>query len=66
AFDFDAACRAFGRHALDAYEAVTDSVLRTPRGVKAVTGAKAIILAALRDPRKAMRQAKTRRTPKKS
>jgi CRISPR system Cascade subunit CasA len=65
-FDFEAACRAFGRHALDAYETVTSSVTRTPRGAKAVTGAKAIILAALKDPQKAMEQPKTRRAAKKS
>ncbi|MCD9904242.1 type I-E CRISPR-associated protein Cse1/CasA [Streptomyces sp. MT29] len=65
-FDFEAACRAFGRHALDAYEAVTDSVTRTPRGAKAVTSAKAIILAALKDPLKAMEQPKTTRAAKKS
>jgi CRISPR system Cascade subunit CasA len=53
-FDFEAACRAFGRHALDAYDAVTDSVTRTPRGAKAVTQARAAILAALKDPKKAM------------
>ncbi|MEU8597286.1 type I-E CRISPR-associated protein Cse1/CasA [Streptomyces globisporus] len=64
-FDFEAACRAFGRHALDAYEAVTDSVTRTPRGAKAVTSAKAIILAALKDPLKAMEQPKTTRAAKK-
>ncbi|WP_257136966.1 type I-E CRISPR-associated protein Cse1/CasA [Streptomyces sp. gb14] len=64
-FDFEAACRAFGRHALDAYEAVTDSVTRTPRGAKAVTSAKAIILAALKDPLKAMEQSKTTRAAKK-
>ncbi len=57
-FDFDAACRAFGRHALDAYEEVTDSVTRTPRGAKAVTSAKAIILGALKDPYKAMKRRK--------
>ncbi|MFD6532768.1 type I-E CRISPR-associated protein Cse1/CasA [Streptomyces sp. NPDC060184] len=63
-FDFDAACRAFARHAIDAYEAVTSSVTRTPRGVKAVTRAKAIILAALKDPHKAMAQP-TNRAAKK-
>ncbi|MFE0928982.1 type I-E CRISPR-associated protein Cse1/CasA [Streptomyces mutabilis] len=65
-FDFEAACRAFGRHALDAYEAVTSSVTRTPRGAKAVTRAKAIILAALKDPHKAMGQPVTRSAAKKS
>ncbi|MFJ2026904.1 type I-E CRISPR-associated protein Cse1/CasA [Streptomyces sp. NPDC087897] len=59
-FDFEAACRAFGRHALDAYETVTDSVTRTSRGAKAVTRAKAIILAVLKDPYKAMKQPKTK------
>ncbi|MEU1495757.1 type I-E CRISPR-associated protein Cse1/CasA [Streptomyces sp. NPDC005776] len=54
-FDFDATCRAFGRHALDAYEAVTASATHTPRGARAVTRAKAIILAALKDPHKAMK-----------
>ncbi|MFJ2554068.1 MULTISPECIES: type I-E CRISPR-associated protein Cse1/CasA [unclassified Streptomyces] len=63
-FDFEAACRAFGRHALDAYETVTDSVTRTARGAKAVATAKAIILAALNDPHKAMEQPKTKRTAK--
>ncbi|WND39992.1 type I-E CRISPR-associated protein Cse1/CasA [Streptomyces sp. BB1-1-1] len=65
AFDFEAACRAFGRHALDAYETVTSSVTRTPRGAKAVTRAKAIILAALKDPLKAMEQPATKRAAKK-
>ncbi|MGW0916775.1 type I-E CRISPR-associated protein Cse1/CasA [Streptomyces sp. NPDC002784] len=65
-FDFEATCRAFGRHALDAYEAVTDSVTRTSRGAKAVTRAKAIILAALKDPHKAMEQLKTKRAASKS
>ncbi|MFJ9624919.1 type I-E CRISPR-associated protein Cse1/CasA [Streptomyces sp. NPDC101181] len=65
-FDFEAACLAFGRHALDAYEAVTDSVTRTPRGAKAVTSAKAIILGALKDPLKAMQQSKTTRAAKAS
>ncbi|WP_406346922.1 type I-E CRISPR-associated protein Cse1/CasA [Streptomyces sp. NBC_00648] len=65
-FDFDATCRAFGRHALDAYETVTDSVTRTPRGAKAVARAKAILLAALKDPHKAMEQPQTRRAAKKS
>jgi CRISPR system Cascade subunit CasA len=65
-FDFEAACRAFGRHALDAYEAVTSSVTRTPRGAKAVTRAKAIILAALKDPHKAMEQPVTKSAAKKS
>jgi CRISPR system Cascade subunit CasA len=65
-FDFEAASRAFGRHALDAYEAVTDSVTRTPRGAKAVTRAKAKILAALKDPHKAMQQPKTKTPPTKS
>jgi CRISPR system Cascade subunit CasA len=65
-FDFEAACRAFGRHALDAYEAVTGSVTRTPRGAKAVTRAKAIILAALKDPHKAMEQPATQSAAKKS
>ncbi|GAA4675956.1 type I-E CRISPR-associated protein Cse1/CasA [Streptomyces chumphonensis] len=55
-FDFEATCRAFARHALDAYEVVTDSVTRTPRGAKAVTRARAIILAARKDPLKAMEQ----------
>lgn len=63
-FDFEATSRAFGRHALDAYEAVTDSVTRTPRGAKAVTRAKAIILVALKDPYKAIQQ--TNRTAKNS
>jgi CRISPR system Cascade subunit CasA len=65
-FDFEATCRAFGRHALNAYEAVTDSVTRSPRGAKAVTRAKAIILAALKDPHKAVEQSKKKRTAKKS
>ncbi|MFE6160025.1 type I-E CRISPR-associated protein Cse1/CasA [Streptomyces sp. NPDC056486] len=65
-FDFEAACRAFGRHALNAYETVTGSVTRTPRGAKAATGAKAIILAALKDPHKAMAQAKTKRAATQS
>jgi CRISPR system Cascade subunit CasA len=65
-FDFEAASRAFARHALDAYEAVTDSVTRTPRGAKAVTRAKAAILVALKDPHKAMQQPKTKKPPKKS
>ncbi len=64
-FDFDAACRAFARHALDAYEAVTSSVTRTPRGAKAVTTAKAIILAAMKNPHKAMEQPTTKRAAKK-
>ncbi|NJP65884.1 type I-E CRISPR-associated protein Cse1/CasA [Streptomyces spiramenti] len=64
-FDFDVACRAFGKHALDAYDEVTDSVTRTARGAKAVTRARAIILAALKDPRKAMR-AKTGTAAKQS
>ncbi|MEV5606407.1 type I-E CRISPR-associated protein Cse1/CasA [Streptomyces sp. NPDC052299] len=64
-FDFEAACRAFGRHALEAYDTVTDSVTRTPRGAKAVSSAKAIILAALKDPLKAMEQPKTNRAAKK-
>ncbi|WP_369383177.1 type I-E CRISPR-associated protein Cse1/CasA [Streptomyces sp. cg36] len=64
-FDFDATCRAFGRHALDAYEMVTDSVTRTARGAKAVARAKAIILAALKDPHKAMEQPQTTRAAKK-
>lgn len=65
-FDFEATCRAFGRHALNAYEAVTDSVTRSPRGAKAVTRAKAIILAALKDAHKAVEQSKKKRTAKKS
>ncbi|TXS52769.1 type I-E CRISPR-associated protein Cse1/CasA [Streptomyces sp. t39] len=63
-FDVEAACRAFGRHALNAYESVTDSVTRTTRGAKAVTKAKALILAALADPYKAMAKARTNRSAK--
>ncbi|MDJ1130575.1 type I-E CRISPR-associated protein Cse1/CasA [Streptomyces iconiensis] len=61
-FDFEATCRAFARHALEAYEAVTDSVTRTPRGAKAVTGAKSIILAARSDPLKAMEQRRKKKS----
>lgn len=64
-FDFDAACRTFGRHALNAYEAVTDSVTRTPRGAKAVTRAKAIILAAFNDPYGEMKKTRTKRAAAK-
>jgi CRISPR system Cascade subunit CasA len=41
-------------------------VTRTPRGAKAVTRAKAIILAALKDPHKAMEQPAMKSAAKKS
>lgn len=44
---------AFRRHALAAYDEVTDSVTRTPRGAKAVNGqARAILLAKPKNPQK--------------
>ncbi|MGY3334800.1 CRISPR type I-E-associated protein CasA/Cse1 [Streptomyces filamentosus] len=65
-FDFQNACRAFGQHALEAYETVTGSVTRTARGAKAVAGARAIILTAVKDPLKAMERAKKKKAAKKS
>ncbi|MFB6626280.1 type I-E CRISPR-associated protein Cse1/CasA [Streptomyces sp. NPDC056374] len=65
-FDFQNACRAFGQHALEAYETVTGSVTRTARGAKAVAGARAIILAAVKDPLKAMERVKKKKAAKKS
>lgn len=47
-FDEAATRRAFGDHALDAYNAVTDSVTRTARGAKAVGRGRALILVGLK------------------
>ncbi|MFG7940722.1 type I-E CRISPR-associated protein Cse1/CasA [Streptomyces cacaoi] len=60
-FDEKATRRAFGWFALDSYNAVTDSVTRTPRGAKAVGKGRAVILAGLEDGKKTSGRSRTER-----